>query len=77
MIETIIILAVTIVIFSLFLVVFFIKGRSDSDNARNSACGRCDCQRGQLLHDHPLRRPKQIEKEVRSCSAGRSVNWSA
>ena len=77
MTEIIFILAATIVVFSIFLVVYFIKDRSDSDNRQSSACARCDCHRGQQQHDRPLRHPKQIEKEVRPCSTGRSVKWSA
>ena len=66
--ETIIILAATVVAFSLFLLVYFIKGRSDNDNTQPPACARCDCQRRQLQHDRPFRNLKQIEKEVRPCS---------
>ncbi len=77
MTETMMILVATVVAFSLFLVVFFVKGRSDSDNSRNSACGRCDCQRGQRQKDHPIRRSMKIEKEDLPCSTGRSTKWSA
>jgi len=68
MTEMIFIFAATVVAFSLFLVVYFIKSRSDSENNQNPACGRCDCQRGQQQHGRPLRHPKQIEKAVRPCS---------
>ncbi len=77
MIETIIVLAATIVVFSMFLMVYLIKDRSDRPNKQISDCGRCDCQSNQQHRDHPLRRPKQIEKEDPPCSARRSVNWSA
>ena len=69
MTETIFIFAATVVAFSLFLVVYFIKSRSDSDNVQSPACGRCDCQRGQQQHGRPHRHPKQIEKAVRPCSS--------
>lgn len=71
MTETIIILAATVVAFSLFLVVYFIKGRSDSDNVQSPACGRCECQRDRQQHDLHLRHPKQIEKAVRPCSTAK------
>jgi hypothetical protein len=75
--ETIFILAATIVVFSLFLVVYFFKDRSDDDNSKKPACARCDCHRGQQQDDPPLRHPKQIEKEGLPCSTGRSLKWSA
>ena len=77
MTEIIFILAATVTVFSLFLGVYFIKDRSDSDNRQRPACARCDCHRGQQQHDPPLRHPKQIEKEVRPCSTGRWSKWSA
>ena len=61
MTETIFTLAATVVVFSLFLVVYFIKGRSDSDNRQGSACARCDCQRGQQPHDCSHSQLKQKE----------------
>jgi len=77
MIETIIVLAATIVVFSMFLMVYLIKDRSDRPNKQHSDCGRCDCQHSHQHHDHHFRRPKQIEKRVRPCSARRADNWSA
>lgn len=69
--ETIFILAATIVVFSLFLAVYFIKDRSASDSTQDSSCARCDCQRGQQPHDCSQRHLKQIEKEVQPCSTRR------
>ena len=66
--ETIIILTATVVAFSLFLLVYFIKGRSDTDNTQSPACARCDCQRRQQQHVRPFRNLEQIEKEIRPCS---------
>ncbi len=75
--EIILVLAATIIVFSLFLVVYFFKDRSDDDNSKKPACARCHCHRGQQRGDLPLRHPKQIEKEVLPCSTGRSFKWSA
>ena len=77
MTETIIILVATMVVFSLFLVVYFFKDRSNSDNRHRSACARCDCHRGQQQDGRPIRQPKKIEKEAMPCSTGRSVKCSA
>ncbi len=77
MTEMIIVLVATIAVFSIFLMVYLIKDRSGNPNKQRSACGRCDCQSSQRQHEHPITHSKQIEKEVRPCSAGRSVDWSA
>jgi hypothetical protein len=70
MTEILFTLVATIAVFSIFLMVYFIKDRSDSDHGQNLACARCDCHRGQQPHDRPLKHPKQIEKEVRPCLTG-------
>ncbi len=68
MIEIIVILVATVVAFSLFLMIYLIKGRSDSDNTQRPGCGHCDCQRSQQPHDRPFGHLKQIEEEGRPCS---------
>jgi hypothetical protein len=75
--EIIFILVATIVVFSIFFVVYMIKDRSDNHRRQGAACARCDCHRGHQRDDPPLRHPKQIEKEVLPCSTGRSFKWSA
>jgi hypothetical protein len=77
MTEIIFILAATIVGFSMFLVVYFLKDRSDSDNRQRPTCTRCDCHRGQKQYDPALKQSKQLEKEVRLCSTVRLLERSA
>jgi hypothetical protein len=71
MMETIFMLVATIVIFSIYLVVYLIKDRSDSHKKKGSTCARCDCHRSQKQHECPPSRLKQIKKESGPCSAGR------
>ena len=79
--EFILVLAATMLVFSLFLVIYFFKDRSSDGNRQKPTCARCDCHRSQQQDDLPHRYskqiPKQIEKEVLPCSTGQSLKWSA
>lgn len=75
--EIILVLAATILVFSLFLVIYFIKDRSSDGSNKKPACARCDCHRGHQQDNLPYEYPKQIEKKVLPCSTGRSLKWSA
>ena len=63
--EIIFVLAVTVFVFALFLLVFFIKYRSDSDDEQVPSCTACDCHRSQGQHKRSLRYHKQIEEDIR------------
>jgi hypothetical protein len=45
--EIIFVLTATVLVFALFLLVFFIKDRSVSDDGPRPTCARCNCQRSQ------------------------------
>ena len=45
--EIIFVLTATVLVFALFLLAFFIKDRSVSDDGPRPTCARCDCQRSQ------------------------------
>ena len=71
MTNVIYVLAATVFVFSLFLLVFFINGKSGSDNKQGRTCARCDCHRSQKQHERPPGHLKRIKKEIGPCSAGR------
>jgi hypothetical protein len=50
--EIIFVLTATVLVFALFLLVFFIKDRSVSDEGPRPKCARCDCQRSQEQREH-------------------------
>ena len=66
MTEIIFVLAATVFVFSLFLLVFFIKDRSDRNERGKATCARCDCHRSQERHVRPDGHPKHIETSERS-----------
>jgi len=71
MADVIFVLAATILVFSLFLLIFFINGKSGSNNEQRPTCVRCDCHRSQNQHERPPGHLKQAEKKIGPCSAGR------
>ena len=66
MTEIIFVLAATVFVFALFLLIFFIKYRSDSDDAQMPTCTPCDCHPSQGQHKRAFRYLKQIEDDIRS-----------
>ena len=73
MMEIIFMLAATAVVFSLFLGVYFIKDRRDSDARQRPACAHCDCHGSHPQYDRFLRHSKQIQKDIRPCSKSRAL----
>jgi hypothetical protein len=65
MTEIIFVLVATVFAFALFLLVFFIKGSSDSDDAQMPTCAPCACHRSRGQLKRSLRYLKQIEKDIR------------
>ena len=66
MTEIIFVLAATVFVFALFLLIFFIKYRSDSDDAQMPKCTPCDCHRSRGQLKRSLKYLKQIEDDIRS-----------
>ncbi|MGD8522569.1 MAG: hypothetical protein PVF56_15585 [Desulfobacterales bacterium] len=55
MTEIIFVLAATVFVFALFLLVFFIKSRSNSNDAQMPTCAHCDCCRSHGQHKPSLK----------------------
>jgi hypothetical protein len=51
MIEFIFVLAATVLVFALFAMVFYIKGRANGKDVQITTCSRCDCHRKQETHE--------------------------
>jgi hypothetical protein len=62
MTETIFILAATVFFFALFLLTFYVKGRSEGKDAHTPTCARCNCQRKHEPGQQGAQ--KQIEKST-------------
>jgi hypothetical protein len=61
--EIIFELTASVLVFALFLLVFFIKGRSAIDNGQGSGCTRCDGRCSQRQFERFLGHLKSIEKD--------------
>ena len=58
MTEILVVLTATVIVFALFLLVFFIKGRSGSTDIEKPACAHCNCHREQKHHEGTRRHLK-------------------
>jgi hypothetical protein len=47
MLELFFAFAITVIIFALFLLAFYLKGRHEGDDAAKPSCARCNCHRHQ------------------------------
>lgn len=65
MIEFIFVLAATVLVFALFAMVFYIKGRASGKEVQITACSRCDCHRKQERDERFLRYQKHTDEGIR------------
>jgi hypothetical protein len=61
--EIIFVLAVSVVVFGVFLLVFLIKGKSEKGPIKIHTCANCDCHRDGLQHRHSIEHLKMRSRE--------------
>ncbi len=64
MTELIFVLTATILVFALYLLVFFFKVRSESDQADRPGCADCNCHRNQRQPKRFTRLPDEMRKAL-------------
>ena len=64
MMELIFVLTTTILVFALYLLVFFFKARSESDQADRPGCADCNCHRNQEQPKRITRLPDEMREAL-------------